>query len=372
MGATESRPGRAFLIALAGTLVVLVAVASTLIVTLAIQNRIGQEPEERGDLFVTADVTDEQLVDEVNGRVTVVATTTIAVTATGVITRDGIPVGSTIDSDGTVLATVDETPILAFLGQVPAYRSLGGDVEGADVLQLQQALNGLGYRSGRLDGVYGEATALAVYKFLSDRDMTPVDASGAPVGNDWRRTGVPLGRIVFVPGYPATATATCGMVGQVTSGELCSFAVQPTTVVLEVPAIDAPRLAPGMKVHTSIEGLPEATLGTSLPASEEDNEKTDSAATARFALDTGGTGLAAGLESSGRVVVAHSGEGALRIEGAALRDGDDSASPWLLLASGEVVPVDLDICAGGYCTFYTETIDAGETVVISGTPPERE
>ena len=64
-----------------------------------------------------------------------------------------------------------------------------------------------------------------------------------------------------------------------------------------------------------------------------------------------------------------SAPGALRIEGAAVRDPEGDGRPVLLLDTGAEVEIDLDICASGYCTFLSDSVTEGTKVVLSGRLP---
>ena len=69
-------------------------------------------------------------------------------------------------SNGSIITTINERPIIAFKGSIPAYRDLVVGARGDDVKQLQEALESLGYSIWDEEGNYGEATANAVYRFL--------------------------------------------------------------------------------------------------------------------------------------------------------------------------------------------------------------
>ncbi len=97
---------------------------------------------------------------------------------------------------GGVLFEVNERPTVLMLGEVPAWRSLGSGLEGADVRQLQRNLLALGYEAGGdldVDGELDSATVEAVRHWQRD------------LGLD--RTGtVELGDVAFLPGADAWAS----------------------------------------------------------------------------------------------------------------------------------------------------------------------
>jgi multidrug efflux pump subunit AcrA (membrane-fusion protein) len=66
---------------------------------------------------------------------------------------------------GDVAMTVDHRPVFVLPGAVPMHRDLGPGDDGPDVRQLEQALVGLGFRPGAVDGRYDAATGAAVSAF---------------------------------------------------------------------------------------------------------------------------------------------------------------------------------------------------------------
>ncbi|MBN9199979.1 MAG: peptidoglycan-binding protein [Microbacterium chocolatum] len=96
-------------------------------------------------------------------------------------------------SEGEVVYTVGNVPVVAVQGSAPFYRELTVGNSGADVATLQAALQRLGYLAGAPDGRFGEATAGALRAL--QRDL------GAPV------TGAAgLGQFLAVPTLPSAIT----------------------------------------------------------------------------------------------------------------------------------------------------------------------
>ena len=58
-------------------------------------------------------------------------------TPQGVVTRDGAKAGTRL-SNGSIITTINERPIIAFKGSIPAYRDLAVGARGDDVKQLQE------------------------------------------------------------------------------------------------------------------------------------------------------------------------------------------------------------------------------------------
>jgi peptidoglycan hydrolase-like protein with peptidoglycan-binding domain len=76
------------------------------------------------------------------------------------LVEEGVTLGQ-----GDIILAVDDEPVVLLMGAVPAYRLMEVGVEGTDVLQLQTALDQLGFGSVpgfSVDGVFSEATTVAV------------------------------------------------------------------------------------------------------------------------------------------------------------------------------------------------------------------
>lgn len=95
-----------------------------------------------------------------------------SVEGAGVVTALGPSAGESV-TEGTVLVVVSGRPVFALVGAVPVYRSLVPGMSGDDVAQLQAALSRLGYAPD-VDGVFGDATKLAVTAWYADAGFEPV------------------------------------------------------------------------------------------------------------------------------------------------------------------------------------------------------
>ena len=357
------------------TTLVLIASSGLALVAVGISNRLGDEPEDAAPALVYGEVTRDPIVDEVVGKVVIGASRYIAITASGTATRDGLAANVPVDAEGTVIATVDERPVLVMLGAVPAYRSIGPGSEGADVSQLQGALKRAGQVVKDKDGHYGDSTARAFYEYLRDNKIAPMSASGDTIRSDaWKSTGIPKDQIVFAPSFPVTSATPCGVAGNSVAGELCVLASGTATTVFEVPRVDASRLEAGM--HVELQFGTGTTLSATLgdistplievsPDSDEPGAS-DEDTTVRFnvVVDTP-EHLVAGMEGSGRVTLAQSAPDTFRVEGAAIRDRE-SGQPTLRLADGTETIVELDICTGGYCSVRSDNLVANTDVIIAG------
>lgn len=113
----------------------------------------------------------------------------VANQATGTITSLEFKNGNRA-RPGDLLYTVDLRSVVVAEGPVPAFRDLGQGAQGEDVAQLQNLLNGLGYRAGEADGQFDTALYWAVRAWQRDLGVT---ADGS----------VRRGDVVFVPALPA-------------------------------------------------------------------------------------------------------------------------------------------------------------------------
>jgi peptidoglycan hydrolase-like protein with peptidoglycan-binding domain len=114
-----------------------------------------------------------------------IATTSRSITGT---VTDLVAEGETL-AQGDIVLTVDNEPVVLLVGDVPAYRLMEVDVIGTDVLQLQSALEQLGFGSVEgfaVDGEYSTATAAAVAAWQQSLGARPDGI-------------VNLGDIIFLP-----------------------------------------------------------------------------------------------------------------------------------------------------------------------------
>jgi peptidoglycan hydrolase-like protein with peptidoglycan-binding domain len=80
-----------------------------------------------------------------------------------------------------VVILYDKTPIgtpVSVTGTVRKIRNLKKGYHGEDVKDVQQMLLDLGYYNGKVDGLYGDKTRLAVIRFQKDHKLTPDGVAG--------------------------------------------------------------------------------------------------------------------------------------------------------------------------------------------------
>ncbi len=84
-----------------------------------------------------------------------------------------LPIRNAQLREGDVILTASGRPVFLLRGQAPAYRDLAPGISGDDVLQLEQALERLGYSPGAVDGVYDQRTADAVASWYGAKKWEP-------------------------------------------------------------------------------------------------------------------------------------------------------------------------------------------------------
>lgn len=168
------------------------------------------EPEHVGDVIY--EVAEATVGRSLSLNVTVdqplvpVAANGLAGTVTSVGTTDQVDVGD-------VLYAVDTMPVRAVVGQTPFWRDLRSGLDGADVVQLQEALTQLDFYAGPVDGRFRWSTELAVRAWQDSLDIA-VDGQ------------VRLGEVVAVPELPARLRLAEEVItgGRLAGGEQVVFA----------------------------------------------------------------------------------------------------------------------------------------------------
>jgi peptidoglycan hydrolase-like protein with peptidoglycan-binding domain len=74
--------------------------------------------------------------------------------------------------EGGVLVEISGRPVFALQGELPMYRQLTPGANGPDVVQLETALQRLGFDPGPIDEIYDEATEAALDAFYESRGFT--------------------------------------------------------------------------------------------------------------------------------------------------------------------------------------------------------
>lgn len=193
--------------------------------------------------------------------------------ASGVLTSVDAVDGGTVDA-GDRLFTVDLRPVVAAVGDAPAFRDLSQGSRGADVTQVQQLLIDTGFLSGSADGVFGPATTRAVRAW---QESLGVERDGV----------VRAGDIVFAARLPARVQVA----NEITVGT---------------------RLVPGDVVLSVLDGEPEfiatipqaVSVDSSLPIEVTFDEETVTAVVAASRDEVGGNTIWTLTRADGSAVCA--------------------------------------------------------------------
>jgi peptidoglycan hydrolase-like protein with peptidoglycan-binding domain len=163
---------------------------------------------------------------------TVTTRTTQTVTS---IARVGSPIAL-----GDLIYKIDNQPVIALLGPLPAWRTLSvASTDGPDIVQLEYSLVALGYDPDgkvKVDNHFDTTTATMVKAWQTGLGETPTGS-------------VPLGSVVFLP-TPTTALDVSAKVGDkvVDGTKILTLATDAQQIVIDVPTADQSRIVPGLVV----------------------------------------------------------------------------------------------------------------------------
>lgn len=171
-----------------------------------------------------------------------------------VITSEPIAAGSPIAA-GAVVVEVSGRPLIALPGRFPAYRDLHSGETGPDVAQIQQALHGLGFSTGRdADGTLGSATESAIEKLYDKLGYALPETGGAAM--------IPAAELLFLPELPATLTALSGQVGDVAAPPLVTARTGSLAVTGRLDLSQQQLVRTGMKASILSESTGQTATGT--------------------------------------------------------------------------------------------------------------
>ena len=119
--------------------------------------------DEENERLITSQVDIRDLTDSItiNGTLERSEVSTVNAVASGLVSKVDIDDGATVETGSSIL-TLDGRSSVAVTGDVQFFRTLDVGSEGADVLQLEQILDGSGFAPGEIDTVYTESTRLAL------------------------------------------------------------------------------------------------------------------------------------------------------------------------------------------------------------------
>ncbi len=233
---------------IAGGTVVAVAVAATVGVAIGSQgddSNTAAATTPQSDLNVAA-VTRRDLArrEELDGTVGFGDETPLVLPIEGTLTS--LPEPGTVIDHGSVIAAVDDQPVIAIRSDATLWRDLGPSVEdGDDVLAIERMLAQLGYAAEydvTVDGDWTDATTNAVEAFQEDHGQ---DDDGE----------ITRGEIVFIPGALRVADVG-GVLGQPASEAGITVTATDPTINVQLEVADATLLAAGDGVTVE---LPDGT-----------------------------------------------------------------------------------------------------------------
>jgi peptidoglycan hydrolase-like protein with peptidoglycan-binding domain len=253
----------------------------------------------------------------------------------------------TVAGEGSVVAEVDLRPVIALAGERPMSRSLTFGLTGPDVLQLEEALDRLGFDPGPLDGRYTGSTRSAWHALVADH--------GYPPEGD-----VDVRDIAFLPRLPARLGTIAVAVGAPAEGTLVEVTEVSPVVTATVPGEGGSRLRVGM---------PAIVRAPSLADPRE-------AAIAQVRPGPNGTeitleGSLDGIEEAGslRVTVdlADYGEDGLVVPVTALRTRTDGSVYVRVIRTSGADDVDVRVVAAtGTEALVDASLEAGDEVDVGG------
>lgn len=191
--------------------------------------------------------------------------TDVSVVSHGAGTITALPEVGTIIEQGDVLFEVDGNPVIALYGDIPAYRTMADqstDLTGQDILQLEEALDVLGFVSAgemTVDGEFTSATANVVEQWQA--------AIGAEEDGS-----VNLGEVVFIAGPSEVSSVNSAVGDAVGNGQpvLTVSGPEPMTG-RDVEQLETALVALGFDAGGSLEvdGIFTAETSTAVKAFEE-------------------------------------------------------------------------------------------------------
>jgi Putative peptidoglycan binding domain len=120
------------------------------------------------------------------------------------------PAAGDVITEGDVVLEVDDRPLFVLEGALPLISDLDPQARGSMVAQLQDAMTRLGWYEGKVDGIYGWSTQLALRSMYRDAGFTPpvLAASDDPAVPAATGTPVVASELLFLDSLPQTIGAT--------------------------------------------------------------------------------------------------------------------------------------------------------------------
>lgn len=281
--------------------------------------------------------------------------------ATVALLSEALPsLGDEFES-GAKVAEVSGRPVILLAGDVPQYRPLGAGVVGDDVAQLQEALTGLGLSVTDPVGSFGESTWAAVAELYSRNRETAPDGGMVPVGE-----------LIFVPGFPASVIEVKGQIGDPATDSVLRLASGSVRITAAVPAAQRELVMPEAKVILASE-----VLGVEVPGKVGPPVALQEGASGfEFIPDEPLPATWAGQGVRVRVVSASTDAKVLAVPVAALFMSGDGQPELVLVTDPTATPVatrrlavKVGVVGGGYAEVTPvdgSGLEQGQAVVLSG------
>lgn len=166
------------------------------------------------------------------------------------------PVTDRVYDEGDVVMEVDLRPMVVMEGSRPMFRPLSAGTEGADVRQLEEALDRLGHPVGEVDGRFDPAMTGAWEAFQAALGLESV-------------TTAEVSDILFVAQLPARLSEADVAAGDTVGGQLLKFTQVDPVLMASVPAADRDAIAVGQTVRIETVGAGAAWEGRIAAAPHE-------------------------------------------------------------------------------------------------------
>jgi len=175
-------------------------------------------------------------------------------------------------TDGTVLADIAGSPLIAMQGAIPMYRNLACGERGPDVAEYQAGLERVGYPITDESGFFGPSTAIATADLFVARGflaptMSPMPACGLRRKVKESLSTVPSGDIVFIPSLPGYVAHVGTHVGARLGSSVMTVATGVPVVSVALTSVQASIVSVGMQASLAASRAIHASVTRVVPRS---------------------------------------------------------------------------------------------------------
>jgi peptidoglycan hydrolase-like protein with peptidoglycan-binding domain len=280
-----------------------------------------------------------------------------------VVTAPPPDLGSQL-GDGSVIAEIDDRPVILLQGVLPLIRPVMPGDTGSVVRQIQESLQRLGHYAGDVDGVYDSDTQDAVSALYEELGYP------APVATDTAGTPVPMSEVVFLPAMPVSLRSTPLELGSVLAGEALVAEVhsQAPYVTVQVREPDRAYLQVETGVLLRSDSGDSLGTGTVVRADTAGQGDAGQGGADWVVLIEPDHGLDPDLIGSGLQVVVDGGsETGLVVPVTAIR-ADATGELYVLAVGDDGMPTRVAVSAGlafGGFVIVEGTLAAGDSVIVA-------